>query len=83
MLWSFGQISRVSAAERDPKGSEGLAKLGRAWEQRNRRAFLAGYLGLPGIGDLVPPARNAVRALVAAFELRRTAVESAWRMSAD
>lgn len=71
MLWSFGHVAASAAAERDPSGREGLVELAAAWEQRNRRAFLAGYLGVPGITTLVPPGREVVRVVVAALELER------------
>lgn len=71
MLWSFGDVAASAAAERDPTGRDGLSELADAWEQRNRRAFLAGYLGVPGISALVPMGRDAVRVLVSALELER------------
>jgi len=71
MLWSFAHVASSAAAERDPSGREGLVELAAAWEQRNRRAFLAGYLGVPGITTLVPPGREVVRVIVAALELER------------
>jgi len=71
MLWSFGHVAASAAGERDPDGTEGLGELAEAWEQRNRRSFLAGYLGVPGIGELVPTSRQAVRVLESALELER------------
>jgi maltokinase len=71
MMWSLGQVATSAADERDPSGSEGLSELAAAWEQRNRSAFLAGYLGVPGISVLLPRSRDAVRVLVAALELER------------
>jgi len=46
--------------------------LGQAWETRNRRAFVSGYLGTPGIGGLVGPDRDLVRRLVSFLELARS-----------
>jgi predicted trehalose synthase len=66
-------VATAAAIERDPTGREGLGELAEAWEQRNRRAFFAGYLGVAGISGLVPPGREAVRVLVRAFELERVA----------
>ena len=71
MMWSLGQVATSAADERDPNGSEGLGELAVAWEQRNRGAFLAGYLGVPGISVLLPRSREAVRVVVAALELER------------
>lgn len=79
MMWSFGHVANVAAAERDPTGREGLDELADAWEARNRRAFLAGYLGVPGISGLVPPQRDALRVVSSAFELLRAEVELARR----
>jgi maltokinase len=73
LLWSFRDVATAAAIERDPTGREGLGELAEAWEQRNRRAFFAGYLGVAGISGLVPPGREAVRVLVRAFELERVA----------
>jgi maltokinase len=73
MLWSFGRVAVMAAEERDPTGQEGLRELAGAWERRNRRAFFAGYLGVPGISGLVPPGHDAVRLLSSCFELERTA----------
>jgi len=74
MLWSFGHEATAAADERDPMGREGLGELAHAWEARNRRAFLAGYLGVPGISGLVPAGREALRVLTAGFEMVRSAV---------
>jgi len=74
MLWSFGRVATVAAEERDPSGREGLRELADAWERRNRRAFFAGYLGVPGISGLVPPGHDAVQLLSTCFELERTAM---------
>jgi maltokinase len=73
LLWSLHHIATVAAAERDPTGRSGLNELARAWEARNRRAFLSGYLATPGIGGLLPADRDTVRNLAAVFELERAA----------
>ncbi len=77
MLWSFHHVANVAVTERDPSGRLGLESLAQAWEVRNRRAFLAGYLHTPGIGGLVPPVRDTVRKLASAFELERSATKLA------
>ncbi len=74
MLWSLEHVATAAADERDPSGRDGLSELADAWVARNRRAFLAGYLGVPGISGLVPPGREALRILTASFELVRAAV---------
>jgi predicted trehalose synthase len=75
LLFSMHQASTAAAAERDPAGRLGLSALGQAWETRNRRAFVAGYLGTPGIGGLVGPDRDLVRRLVPFLELARSVRE--------
>ena len=72
LLWSLHQASLEAAIERDPAGRLDLAPLGQAWETRNRRAVLNGYLNTPGISGLTGPDRNVVRNLVAVFELVRS-----------
>lgn len=76
MLWSLHHVASVAALERDPTGRSGLAGMAQAWEARNRRAFLAGYLATPGIGGLVPSDRRIVRSLAAVFEVERAAARS-------
>jgi maltokinase len=76
LLWSMHRASTVAAAERDPAGRLGLAALGQAWETRNRRAFVTGYLGTAGIGGLVGPDRDLVRRLVSFLELARSVQET-------
>jgi len=77
LLWSLEHVATTAADERDPTGRDGLGELADAWVARNRRAFLAGYLGVPGISGLVPPGREALRILTQSFELVRAAVHQA------
>jgi hypothetical protein len=77
LLWSMHRASTVAAVERDPAGRLGLSALGQAWETRNRRAFVTGYLGTPGISGLVGPDRDLVRRLVSFLELARSVREDA------
>ena len=72
LLWSMHEATRAAAAERDPAGRLGLASLGAAWESRNRRSFMTGYLGTPGISGLVGPDRDLVRRVVSFLELARS-----------
>jgi predicted trehalose synthase len=72
LLWSLHEASLEAALERDPTGRLDLAPLGQAWETRNRRAVLNGYLSTPGIAGLTGPDRDVVRNLVAVFELVRS-----------
>ncbi len=75
LLWSMHRASVAAASERDPTGRLGLESLGQAWETRNRRAFMAGYLGTPGVAGLVGPDRNLVLRLVSFLELARSVRE--------
>jgi maltokinase len=72
LLWSLHQASVEAALERDPAGRLDLAPLGQAWEMRNRRAVLNGYLNTPGITGLTGHDRDVVRHLVAVLELARS-----------
>jgi predicted trehalose synthase len=69
MLWSLGFVAVAALDERDVALRPGLEPAARAWSERNRRAFLSGYLSTPGIEELVPGDRQLLDALVAAFEL--------------
>jgi maltokinase len=73
VLWSLHRVAQVAASDRDPADRAAVAPLADAWEVRNRRAFMAGYVATPGIGGLLPPNRDHLVALVAAFELARDA----------
>jgi len=77
LAWSFHHVGAIAISERDPLGRGEFAPLATAWEARNRRAFLSGYLATPGIGGLVPTDREVVRQLVAVFELERAARRAA------
>ncbi len=77
MSWSFHHVAGTAISERDALGRSEFVELARAWEARNRRAFLGGYLATAGIGGLVPSEREVVRDLVAVFELERAALRAA------
>jgi maltokinase len=73
MLWSLHRVAEVAAIERDPSNSFGLTELAQAWKTRNRQAFLDGYLHTAGMEDLLPADEEVTRAMVAAFEVVRSA----------
>ena len=75
LLWSMHRASTVAAGERDPAGRLGLSTLGHAWETRNRRAFVTGYLGTACISGLVGQDRDLVRRLLSFLELARSVRE--------
>jgi len=73
LLWSLHRAALAATADRDPADRAVVVPLADAWETRNRRAFMTGYLATPGIGGLLPTNRDHVLALIAAFELAREA----------
>jgi maltokinase len=74
MLWSFRHVATAALDERDLGLRPGLGSSAEAWEARNHRGFLTGYLTTPGIEELVPSDRELVAELTAAFELERSAL---------
>ncbi len=70
MVRSMHYASAVAEMERD----EDCSDMAAAWEERNRKAFLAGYVRPAASGGLLPdPA--ATEALLAAFELEKALYE--------
>jgi maltokinase len=76
MLWSLHYVANAALDERDIGLRPGLESSAEAWTTRNQRAFLAGYLGTPGIEELVPADRELVDGLISAFELEESAAKS-------
>ncbi len=72
MLRSFHYASAVARTERDEGALEGLAA---AWEERNRKAFLRGYMSAAGDGGILPPDPDCVALVLAAFELEKAVYE--------
>jgi len=72
MLRSLHYASAVALTERDGEEFEQPAA---AWEARNRRAFLDGYLPAAARGGILPSNRAAVGAVLAAFELEKAVYE--------
>jgi len=62
LFGSWRALADTAALERDPSGRSGVGDAGRAWDERNRSAFLSGYLVVPGIEALVPPDRSLLTA---------------------
>lgn len=72
MCWSIRRAAAVAATERGPVTARSkVSELAQAWDERNRRAFLAAYLAAPGIGELVPADRRVVRRVLAVLEAAR------------
>jgi maltokinase len=72
MLRSFHYASAVARTERDEIALEDAAA---AWEERNRKAFLRGYLKAAGDGGILPPDPDCVAVVLAAFELEKAVYE--------
>ena len=77
MLRSFHYASEVAMLERD----SGLEEAGRAWEARNRQAFLDGYLPEAADGGVLPESEEGVEAVLAAFELEKAVYELAYEQA--
>ena len=72
MLRSFHYAASVARTERDEVALEELAT---AWEQRNRKAFLRGYMEAAAPGGILPPDPECVDVVLAAFELEKAVYE--------
>jgi predicted trehalose synthase len=78
MLRSFDYASQVALSERDASEAAAAAGWARAWEQRNRGAFLDGYTSVDGVGALAAggdPAGPAASDVLAFFELDKALYE--------
>jgi maltokinase len=72
MLRSFHYASAVARTERDDAALEDLAA---AWEERNRNAFLRGYMKAAGDGGILPADPDCLAVVLAAFELEKAVYE--------
>jgi maltokinase len=72
MLRSFHYASAVARTERD---GEMLDDLAAAWEERNREAFLRGYMRAAEPGGILPDDPEGVATVLAAFELEKAVYE--------
>ena len=78
MLRSFDYAQAVALRDRGEEDVERCLPLGKAWEQRNRDTFVAGYLGTAGIEALLP---SDVDAVLAAWELDKAVYEVQYERS--
>ena len=69
-------VGRADWAEDDKE----LDELVIAWEERNRRAFLAAYLGAEGIEALLPADARDSEAVLSAFELDKAVYEVGYEL---
>lgn len=79
MLRSFHYAVALGQAEWGGGDAE-LAALAEQWEQRNRDALLAGYLGTEGIDALLPASDEARDLVLSAFELDKAVYEVAYEL---
>jgi len=80
MLRSLHYVAEVGLADWGSDAPD-LAELARAWEERNRSAFLAGYFGLSGIGALLPGRDEDRHTLLAGFELDKAVYEVLYELN--
>ncbi len=69
MLRSLHYAAMVALADRDE------IDLARAWEERNRQAFLHGYLAEAKKGSVLPADQRSIDAVLRAFELEKSVYE--------
>jgi len=69
MLRSFHYASMSGLADRSD------IEVAEAWEQRNRGAFLDGYLSEASKGDIVPSDEGSIDAVLSGFELEKAVYE--------
>lgn len=82
MLRSFHYAAQVALRERNDEAEIAeLAPLADAWEQRNRDAFLAGYLPPAVEAGLVAEDATSWLTVLAAFELDKAVYEIAYEMA--
>ncbi|HEX4621390.1 MAG TPA: hypothetical protein VH208_07470, partial [Myxococcaceae bacterium] len=77
MLRSFEYAAAVGLLERAAPGDsnwESLQAFGDGWAEVNRRVFLDAYLGVSGLGSLLPP-HDATEVLLRAFEIQKAIYE--------
>ena len=81
MARSFAYAAAAALHERESSEREALEGRARAWEQRNRRAFLEGYASVEGLEDVLPaegPDSEPHRDLLAFFEFDKALYEVAY-----
>lgn len=74
MSYSLRQVAAEALAAQPGVRWAQAERLARAWDRRNRGAFLSGYLGSDGISELVASERGEVVEAVKALVASRTAL---------
>ena len=75
MLRSFHYAAEVALLERHEEPDDDLRRLAEAWVERNRAAYLDGYLATDGIDDLLPSGEAERNVVLDAFELGKAVYE--------
>lgn len=75
MLRSFHYAAQVALRDRHDPPDDELLDLAAGWVDRNRQAFLAGYLAVDGIAELLPATDAARAVLLRAFEVGKAVYE--------
>jgi maltokinase len=81
MLRSLNYASQFAVGERAESDPELLQPFARAWEDRNRAAFVRGYKDCKGTEDLLPPVPDDRGAVRAAFEVDKALYELAYEQA--
>jgi maltokinase len=75
MLRSLHYAAEVALLERHEAPDDDLRRLAEAWVERNRAAYLEGYLGTEGIEALLPSGEAERNVVLDAFELGKAVYE--------
>jgi maltokinase len=78
MLRSLHYAAHFVLLEQEKNEQDELEPLAVGWEQHNRAAFLDGYLGTPGVANLLPERPEVRDAVSLAFELQKALYELAY-----
>ncbi len=81
MLRSLNYASQFAVGERAEGDPELLEPFARAWEGRNRTAFVRGYQECKGTEDLLPPGPDDRGAVRVAFEVDKALYELAYEQA--
>jgi maltokinase len=75
MVRSLHYAAQAALMERRDQPDDDLGRLADLWVERNRDAYVGGYLGTPGIDDLLPSGEASRNVVLGAFELGKAVYE--------
>lgn len=75
MLRSFHYAAEVAILERHEPADDELRDLADLWVERNRAAYVAGYVGTDGVDELLPRSDRSRAMVLDAFELGKAVYE--------